>query len=337
MVKKDSIEKLIFNSFYYCNIFINIISKNNIKWTFVIMKRIEKIFNDLNLIYYEYNSENNSFEADKTYPKENLQNEFLKLTYTLTKNNIDFFVDEKKDIVVSHKDSFFTRLKQRVKNIFKDIKHSNKNIYVLSDKKVKFAQNLPVIDIQYIEQTIDLDKYDGLIFTSKNGVKAMDTLDKRWRKMSSYVIAPQTAKAVKYYGGNLKFVGKEKHGDEFANELIEELEGKKVLYIGGEKTVSELVSILNGAGVICDKISVYKTICKEYQNKVQLPKHSIFIFSSPSTIECFLKNFKWDKSFKAVCIGKTTAKFFPDYITPYISQTTSLESCVKKALELQNN
>lgn len=301
------------------------------------MGRIEKIFDELNLIYYEYNPINNTFEADKTYPGENLQNEFLKLTYTLTKNNLNFFVDEKKDVVLVPKDSFLSRLKQRLKKIFHDLKHSNRNIYVLSDKKVKFAQNLPVIEIKYLEQDIDLDKYDGLIFTSKNGIKAVNHIDKRWRKIPSYVIAPQTAKAVKHYGGELKFVGKEKHGDEFAHELKDELKGKKVLYIGGKKSVSELVSILNENGVNCDRVCVYETVCKEYKNKIYLPKGSIFIFSSPSTIECFLKNFQWDKSYKAISIGKTTAKFFPEHIKPHISQNTSLESCVKKALELEKN
>jgi uroporphyrinogen-III synthase len=50
--------------------------------------------------------------------------------------------------------------------------------------------------------------------------------------------------------------------------------------------------------------------------------------------ECFLKLLSWDESFKAISIGKTTAKYFPSYITPIVSDETSLVSCVKKAQEL---
>ena len=44
----------------------------------------------------------------------------------------------------------------------------------------------------------------------------------------------------------------------------------------------------------------------------------------------------WDESFKAISIGHTTAKYFPSNITPLIADTTSLESCVKKAIELNS-
>ena len=62
---------------------------------------------------------------------------------------------------------------------------------------------------------------------------------------------------------------------------------------------------------------MYNTKCKQKINKIP-EKNSIIIFSSPSTIKCFLNNFKWDSSYKAISIGKTTAKYFPDFIKPII-------------------
>ena len=149
-----------------------------------------------------------------------------------------------------------------------------------------------------------------------------------------YAIAPQTAKVASNLGAKIKFVSKEKHGDEFAQELVPLLKGKKVLYIRGSKVVTNLVETLNANGVICDEAIVYKTVCVEFKKQIKLPRNSVIIFSSPSTIECFLKNAQWDESYKAVSIGHTTQKYFPPYITPYISETTSLDSCVKKAIEL---
>ncbi len=210
----------------------------------------------------------------------------------------------------------------------------SKSIYILSDKKVEGAINLPVIEIKYINQSIDLLSCDALIFTSKNAVKAIDSMDESWKSIPSYVIAPQTAKILESLGGNLVFTGKQNHGNEFAQEIHGELQGKKVLYVRGVKMVSSILDILSSNGVSCDSLIVYDTVCKKYEEEVKLPKNSIIIFSAPSTIKCFLENVTWDESFQAICIGKTTAQYFPEYIKPIVSDTTSLVSCVEKAQEL---
>jgi len=297
-------------------------------------KKKVTMINSLDLIYYEYNTNKNTLFVDKDGSKDDIGRELIKITYTLTKNNIEFFIDEDKNIIIECEDKFFLRLKHKFSSMISKVKNTQKKIYILSDKKVDGAINIPVIDICYLEKKIDLSQYDALIFTSKNAIKAIDSIDETWKKIPSYVIAPQTAKIVKSLGGRLEFTGKKKHGDEFAQEICDELKEKKVLYIGGKKVVSNLISILNNQGVKCDNLPIYETVCKKYDEKLTLPKGSIIIFSSPSTIECFLKNIHWSSTFQAVSIGKTTANYFPSYIKPHIAETTSLDSCVKKAQEL---
>jgi uroporphyrinogen-III synthase len=297
------------------------------------MKDIEKLLEPLNLIYYEFDLKEHMLVLDKNWEKENIFAELIKVTYTLSSHNIKFFIDENRSIVIAHSDSFINKIKRYFKSIITNIMNSRLNIYILSDKKVKWAKNLPMIEIKLIEQKIDFFSYDALIFTSKNAVYSIDKMDKTWREKPSYTIAPQTAKIIKHFKGNLKFVGKEKHGNAFALELIKNLKHKKVLYIRGTEVVSDLVNILNANSIVCEELIIYETICKEYKNKIKIPKNSTIIFSSPSTIKCFLHNITWDKSFKAISIGHTTAQYFPEYITPIIADTTSLESCVKKAIE----
>jgi uroporphyrinogen-III synthase len=296
--------------------------------------KIENILDSLNLIYYEYNKNKKTLFVDESGLKDDVGREFIKITYTLTKNEMEFFIDSEKNIIIACQDKFFSRLKHKFNNVINKIKNNNKKIYILSDKKVKYATNLPVINMEYMTPATNLEEYDALIFTSQNAIKAIDSMNPSWKKIPSYVIAPQTAKIVKSLGGTLTFIGQKKNGDEFAQEICETLKGQKVLYIGGTKIVSNLINILNDSGVVCDNLPIYKTVCKKYETKITLPKHSIIIFSSPSTIECFLKNINWSSTFKAVSIGKTTAKYFPEYIKPYISETTSLDSCVQKAQEL---
>lgn len=209
-----------------------------------------------------------------------------------------------------------------------------KNIYLLGDKKIDGVQNYPVLSIRSIVKNLDFQRFDALVFTSKNAVSIVNQFNKDWKKIPSYVIAPQTAKIVNELGGQLEFVGKKSHGDQFAKELIPLLENKKVLYLSGVKTVSNLVEILNQNGIECKQEAVYETVCKEYKEKKQFPKNSIIIFSSPSTIECFFKNAIWDESFTAISIGNTTAKYFPKQIKPIISKDTSLQGCVDTAFNL---
>lgn len=299
------------------------------------MQDLTALFNNLKLLYFEYDKYQNKFIRDKNCEKSDCYKEFIKLTYELSKNQIQFFIDENNDLVISSKDSVIEHLKQRVKNINYSIKNRNKNIYILSDKSVKYAKNLPLINTKPILDEVDLSNYDAIIFTSKNGVIHLNSISKQWKDIPAYAISTQTAKELKKFGVKPAFVGKEKHGNEFANELINLLVNKKVAYVGAKTIVSNLIDILNDNKIICHHIAVYETVCTQYEEKIDLPDDSIIIFSSPSTIKCFMKNVNWKDSFRAVSIGKTTLKYFPDFIKPSVADNTTLESCVQKALNLQ--
>lgn len=152
-----------------------------------------------------------------------------------------------------------------------------------------------------------------------------------------YALAPQTAKAVKSLKGRLRFLGKSHYGDEFAEELIKPLQDKKTLYLRAKDVASDLCDILNSKGVLCDEVIVYETTCKQFDQKIVLPKNSIIIFSSPSTINCFFQNADWDPTYTAIAIGHTTAQYFPKEITPYIADTTSIDACIRKAMSVKKS
>lgn len=292
---------------------------------------IEKIINSLNLTYYEYDKKSKILSYDDNYSNRFIELEFFKITYHLSKHHINFKVLKNKSIeFVIRKFS----IKEKFISLFKYIQNKKQNIFLLNDIKVKYAKNIPLFEIKYIKQDVNLSNYDAIIFSSKNAVLAIDSINKDWRRIPSYVISQQTAKLVKDLNGNLKFTGKEKHGDEFAYEILSELKNKKVLYLRGVEIVSDFIDILNNNEVVCDDVVVYENSFKTKIEKKTLPKNSKIIFSSPSTIKYFFKVFSWDESYKAISIGNTTAKYFPENIKPIISENTSLKACVKKALEL---
>ena len=205
-------------------------------------------------------------------------------------------------------------------------------IYLLSNQIYSEVENIEVFQIEYIKSKIDLLKYDALIFTSKNAVYSLDSFNKDWKKIPSFVIAPKTASIIEKLGGKIAFTGITSHGNEFAQELIELLKNKKVLYIKASKTVSNLVEILKKNEVLLDELVAYQTTCKK--SNVLLEDNSIFIFTSPSSVECFFKQYIWKDSYKAIVIGKTTANYLPKNVDCTISSQTSIDECINLAKQI---
>lgn len=207
-----------------------------------------------------------------------------------------------------------------------------KKIYLLNEQKHEGIENLEVFQIEYIKSDVDLKKYDALVFTSKNGVKAINSFNQDWKNIPSYAIAQKTANTIIKLGGVVEFIGNSGHGNDFAYELKNVLKDKKVLYVKALKTVSNLPNILKENGIFLDEIIAYKTSCKK--SNIILEENSIFIFTSPSSVECFFKQYSWKNSYKAIVIGKTTAEFLPSNINYEISSQTSVEECIKLAKQL---
>ena len=101
------------------------------------------------------------------------------------------------------------------------------------------------------------------------------------------------------------------------------MKNKKVLYVKALKTVSDLVEILRENKILVDELIAYKTSCKK--SEILLEDNSIFIFTSPSSVECFFNQYSWKKSYKAIVIGKTTAKYLPKEVNYTISSETSID------------
>lgn len=206
-----------------------------------------------------------------------------------------------------------------------------KPIIILSHGNYENVISMPLLQINNLNQQIDLNPYDALIFTSKNAIQAINSINSNWKDIPSYCIAIKTADVVSKYQGNLEFIGRSSHGNDFAKELVPLLKNKKALYVRAKKTVSSLVEILKENNIEISELISYETVCsrKEYTKP---PTESIIIFSSPSTVECFFKRFDWDESYTAIVIGNTTSKYLPEEINYFVSEEQSIESCIKLAL-----
>ena len=203
-------------------------------------------------------------------------------------------------------------------------------IYLLNNQKFDEVKNLPVIKIEYKKVDINFN-VDYLLFTSKNGVIAVDKISDEWKNTPAICIGKPTANMVKKLGGKVEYIAKSSYGDDLAIEIINNFKPSKILFLRAKKVLSNIVEVLkeNNFEVI-EKI-VYETKCKKLDF---IPESGVFIFTSPSTVKCFLSQTKWKKTYKAVAIGTRTAESFPDEIE--ISDIQTIDNCIKIAKRIKN-
>ena len=198
-------------------------------------------------------------------------------------------------------------------------------IYLLSNQKFDGVENLPVIEIEYKNIDIDFD-VDYLLFTSKNGVIGIDKISDKWKKIPAICIGEPTAKKVKELGGKIEYIANSSYGDDLAQEIIQNFNPSKILFPRAKKVLSNIVEVLKSYDFeVIDKI-IYETKCKKLD---YIPKKGIFIFTSPSTIKCFLSQTNWKSTYKAIAIGKKTASFFDGEIV--VSDIQTIDNCIKIA------
>jgi uroporphyrinogen-III synthase len=207
------------------------------------------------------------------------------------------------------------------------------SIYLLSDSYHEGVINLPQIKINFIRQDINFFYYDALIFTSKNSVKAIEKFSKDWKKLPAYSIGKATSKAILDFGGELVYESKKAYGDEFAKELAPLLKGKRVLFLRAKEVLSDLEQILKDNSVLLYSKVVYETVCENFV-PFEFENNSLFIFTSPSTVKCFFKNYNWREDFTAVCIGKVTSKALPLHVKRYISKKQTIKASIEFAKTL---
>jgi len=200
-------------------------------------------------------------------------------------------------------------------------------IYLLNNQKYDGVENLPVIKINYLTPEINFKNIDYLLFTSKNGVIALDKISDEWKNIPAITIGKPTAKMVEKLGGKVEYVAQNSYGDELAKEIIQKFKPTNILFAKAKVVLSDIVEVLANHNFNITQKVVYETVCNKVEK--ELEKNSVFIFTSPSTIKCFFSQYEWDESFKAVAIGKKTAAYFPGKIVTSDIQT--IENCIKIA------
>jgi len=90
-------------------------------------------------------------------------------------------------------------------------------------------------------------------------------------------------------------------------------------------------------GIDLQEQIIYETSCVKYAKEQKPKEGAVIIFTSPSTIKCFFKNFEWDSSYLAVLIGHATREHFPKYCRYVVADEPLIDACVEKAKEIKES
>lgn len=192
---------------------------------------------------------------------------------------------------------------------------------------------MPLIEFEILKRNIDLAGYDMLLFTSKNTVIILDKINEKWQDMPSIAIGEESAKTIVKLGGKVAFASSG-YSKNLAADIKEKFADNKILYIRPKVVATNHINNLIKAGVALDEVVLYETICKKYDILQKPPLDSTLIFTSPSTINCFIKNFVSLKGYKIVTIGETTAKALPCDVKYAMPKTPNIKECIKLAFSL---
>ncbi len=207
-------------------------------------------------------------------------------------------------------------------------------IYLLSPLPREGTIHLPMIRFSLLPSTIDLSTCDTLLFTSKQAVKSAEALNPEWKKYPCLAIGSATAKEIESLGGKVIYQPKSFYAETLSQEIITQFQDKKILYLRPKEVSFNAKTFLAKAGIDLHEQIIYETSCIRYEKKEKPDKHAIIIFTSPSTVHCFLKNFEWDESYTAVIIGKATKKHLPLHACYEVADRPTIDACIVKAKQI---
>ena len=205
-------------------------------------------------------------------------------------------------------------------------------IYIFSLTSDDNATHINSLHVNYFTPDIDFSNYDFLIITSKQIIEALKSYDKGWKKLPVLSVSTPTAQVVKSAGGKILEYGSG-YGESLSKIVFSYPKDKKWLYLRAKEVASDFVSTCRQNGYNLDEIVLYETSCSHDILHVEVENDATLIFTSPSSVKCFLKHHIFRETYKIIVIGRTTAKAMPSHVRYVIADEPTIESCIKKVQE----
>lgn len=207
----------------------------------------------------------------------------------------------------------------------------SKKIYLFSTSSHPDAISINSLDITFFKPDIDFSLYDNLIITSKQTTQALKQyIQSSFKDKKALCVSDKTAQSFKEIGGDVLEVAKG-YGDDLGNIVKKYPKTTKWLYLRAKEVASNFVEILKKEKYNIEEVVIYESRCSNGILNVNIENDSVLIFTSPSSVKCFLKENIINKNNIVIVIGNTTAKVLPSYVKYVVSNDKTVESCIELA------
>ncbi len=206
-------------------------------------------------------------------------------------------------------------------------------IYLISKTPYEGVIHIPILTISFLNPPIDFTQYEGIIFTSKQAVLALENYVLDWNKLKCICVSEGTAAFAADAGAMDIEVGNG-YGVSIPNVLGTKKRYGKWLYLRPKVIASEWVECARNEGFGIDETIVYETTCNQEASHYTIADDAVLVFTSPSSIECFYTSYQILPSHTIVTIGKTTQSAFHSAKEVFVSPQTSVASAVELARKI---
>lgn len=202
----------------------------------------------------------------------------------------------------------------------------SKPVYLFSTSSHPDAISVNSLDINFSKPQVDFTQYDYFIITSKQVSKVLEFYKTKALK-PALCISKATAKAYEKIGGEVLGIGKG-YGDNLIIDIKKYPKDTRWLYLRAKVIASDFVKETKKENYFIDECVVYESECSQEIQGVQVEKNATLIFTSPSSVKCFLKYHTISEEANIIVIGKTTARALPKNTNYKISEKTTIQSCL---------
>ncbi len=200
-----------------------------------------------------------------------------------------------------------------------------KKNYLFSISSHPSAININSLDIKLFKPRIDIFEIDYFIITSKQTSESLKQYSPDILK-PALCISKATAQAYRDIGGKILQIGSG-YGDDLALKIKQYPKSTRWIYLRAKLIASDFVQKLQGKNYLIHEIIMYESSCSKSIENIKIEHDAVLIFTSPSSVKCFLKRHTITSLNKVIVIGKTTALILPKNITYLISEKKTIESC----------
>ncbi len=204
-------------------------------------------------------------------------------------------------------------------------------IYLFSLSSDEEAISIPSLDITFFKPDIDFSACDAFILTSKQAVAALEQYPKElYMQKKALCISKATAEAFSKIGGEILEVGKG-YGDSLYETVKKYPKSMRWLYLRAKEVASSFAKNLRSDGYRIEESVLYKSECSQAIQSANVAKEAILIFTSPSSVRCYMQNHTFSKGHTVIVIGKTTARALPKEIPFLLAPEPTIKSCMQIA------